>query len=382
MNKKIILLSLVIILLISLNTSTFALTTLYEKTNEERISSGVILKNYNRLTEKGWLDINILEVDLEDRYTSIGLLTSENGLNTFQTVLQMAESNESIAAINGDFFSGKSTNGYTVGLSISEGEILTSSYIENEKKDEFSTFVLDEDNSPFVDYFTNTITFKQKNNEEVSVQIKEINRLSTNYDSTPVLYTSDWGEKSIGSFSYLPITEIKVEDNKIVEIKTGEEGMEIPKDGFVISTTGTTAEFIKNNFEVGDKIVLDISLTPNIANIQTAISGGAILVQNGKIPEFSANITGSHPRTALGISKDSKTLYLITVDGRQKSSIGMTQTELAEFLIEKNIYTAINLDGGGSTTMVAQKLGDTKLSVINSPSSGALRSVTNALRNF
>ena len=70
---------------------------------------GVLLKNYNRLTEKGWLDINILEVDLKDKYTSIGLLTSKNGLNTFQTVLEMAKDNESIAAINGDFFSGKST---------------------------------------------------------------------------------------------------------------------------------------------------------------------------------------------------------------------------------------------------------------------------------
>ena len=60
----------------------------------------------------------------------------------------------------------------------------------------------------------------------------------------------------------------------------------------------------------------------------------------------------------------------------------MTQTELAEFLIEKDIYTALNLDGGGSTTMVAQKLGDTELSIINSPSSGVLRNVTNALRNF
>jgi hypothetical protein len=82
------------------------------------------------------------------------------------------------------------------------------------------------------------------------------------------------------------------------------------------------------------------------------------------------------------LTKDNKTLYLITVDGRQKNSIGMTQTELAEFLIEKNIYNALNLDGGGSTTMVAQKLGDTSLSVINSPSSGALRKVVNGIGIF
>lgn len=382
MNKKLSLISLVIILFICLIPNTFAYTTLYEKTNEEKISSGVILKNYNTLSDKGWLDINILEVDLEDKHTSIGLLTSENGLNTFQTILEMAETDDSIAAINGDFFSGTSINGYTVGLSISEGELLTSSYNGNEIKDEFASFVLDEENSAFIDYFTNTITLKHKKDDNLSFKIADINRLSTNYDSSPVIYTSAWGEKSIGSFSYLPMTEILIKDNKIKEIKTGEEGIEIPKDGFVISTTGENAEFFKNNFKVGDKVVLDISSKIDFEKIQTAISGGAILVKNGEIPEFSSNISGSHPRTALGLSKDNKILYLITVDGRQKSSIGMTQTELAEFLIEKNIYNALNLDGGGSTTMVAQKLGDTSLSVINSPSSGALRKVVNGIGIF
>ena len=381
MNKKFILLSLVVIMLTCLNTSTFALTTLYETTNEERISSGVILKNYNQLTEKGWLDINILEVDLDDRYTSVGLLTSENGLNTFQNVLEMAKTNESIAAINGDFFAGTSVNGYTVGFSASEGELLTSSYNGNETKDEFATFILDENNSAFINYINNVITLTSNENDANFV-IKEYNRTSTNYDTRPSLFTSAWGEKSIGSFSYLPITEMLIKDNKVKEIRTGEEGIEIPTDGFVISTTGATAEYIKNNFKIGDKVSLNISLDFDIEEIQTAISGGAILVKDGEIPTFSANITGSHPRTALGLSKDSKTLYLITVDGRQKSSIGMTQTELAEFLIEKDIYTALNLDGGGSTTMVAQKLGDTELSIINSPSSGVLRNVTNALRNF
>ena len=44
----------------------YALTTISEKVTEERMTSGVVLKNYDRFTEKGWLNINILEVDLED----------------------------------------------------------------------------------------------------------------------------------------------------------------------------------------------------------------------------------------------------------------------------------------------------------------------------
>lgn len=60
----------------------------------------------------------------------------------------------------------------------------------------------------------------------------------------------------------------------------------------------------------------------------------------------------------------------------------MTQTELSEFLKSINIYNAINLDGGGSTTMVAQNSGSFSLSTINNPSGGFLRSVINGLGVF
>ena len=214
MRNKFILLSLVLVTLLCFNTNCMALTTLYETTTSERISSGVVLKNYNRLTEKGWLDVNILEVDLEDKYTTIGVLNSKNGLNTFQTVLEMAKNYASIAAINGDFFAGKSTKGHTVGLSVSEGKLLTSTYEGNESKNEFASFVLNEDNEAFIDYFKNTITIKSKNKDDV-LEIKEYNKHSTNYDTRPAIYTSDWGETSVGSFDYLAITEMLVKNNKV-----------------------------------------------------------------------------------------------------------------------------------------------------------------------
>ena len=166
LNKKIII-SIITILMLGLCSNSYALTTLYETTNIERVSSGVILKNFNRLTEKGWLNINMLEVNLNDKYTSVGILNSENGLNTFQTVLEMAKNNESIAAINGDFFSGTSVNGYTVGLSVSDGKMLTSTYNGNENKNEFASFILDESGNAYMDYFKNIITLKSNDTNEI-----------------------------------------------------------------------------------------------------------------------------------------------------------------------------------------------------------------------
>jgi exopolysaccharide biosynthesis protein len=57
-----------------------------------------------------------------------------------------------------------------------------------------------------------------------------------------------------------------------------------------------------------------------------------------------------HPRTAVAKLKDGKFL-MITVDGRSESSGGIGLTDLASYLLELGVTDAMNLDGGGSTTM-------------------------------
>jgi hypothetical protein len=82
-----------------------------------------------------------------------------------------------------------------------------------------------------------------------------------------------------------------------------------------------------------------------------------------------------HPRTGVGLRDG--TLVMVTVDGRQPGySEGMTLAELASLFIELKCVEAMNLDGGGSTTMVVRDR------VMNSPSGGAPRAVANALALF
>ena len=374
----------------------FALETIYEKSSEQRLSSGAVLKNYTRFVDKGWLNIDVVEVDLDDKYTSIGLLNSANGLNTFQTVYQMVQNNgliltpnvenpklksNVIAAINGDFFNGNYKNGNTIGLSIVDGEIYTSTYGENAEKDSFGTFALDNKNNGIFGYFSNKISLVAKKSGAY-FEIFEINKVSSDY-SKPVLYTNKWGEKSLGNRYDFNPTEMLVVKNKVIEVRDDGVAFDIPENGFVVSAYGEAANYIKENFKPKTKVELKTDINLDYEKIKVAISGGAMLVENGRVPEkFASNITGTHPRTAVGLSKDGSTLYLVTVDGRQKSSIGMTQSELADFLIEKGVYNALNLDGGGSTTMVAKWLGEEEFHTINSPSGGTLRMVTNALGVF
>ena len=82
----------------------------------------------------------------------------------------------------------------------------------------------------------------------------------------------------------------------------------------------------------------------------TAVCGFAVILRDGKVTGRDEKL---HPRTAAGVSADGRTLWLLTVDGRQtRWSGGATTPELAQWLRALGADDAINLDGGGTTTMV------------------------------
>jgi hypothetical protein len=88
-----------------------------------------------------------------------------------------------------------------------------------------------------------------------------------------------------------------------------------------------------------------------------AVGGRPVLVRDSAIAAEadtfgSAGFRGPNPRTAAGITRDGKRLVLAVVDGRTEQDAGMTLRETAELMLALGAYGAINLDGGGSTTMV------------------------------
>ena len=100
-------------------------------------------------------------------------------------------------------------------------------------------------------------------------------------------------------------------------------------------------------------------------NVWSAISGDRMLISGGEI-ESGLDSTALEPRTAIGLNRNGRYVYLIVVDGRQPFySGGATFQELAELLFEQGAYFAMSLDGGGSSTMVVEKNG--KPVILNSP---------------
>ena len=114
---------------------------------------------------------------------------------------------------------------------------------------------------------------------------------------------------------------------------------------------------------------------PLRGNEWQATSTFQILVQNGvNLYSTPDHATGSRaPRTAIGIKADGN-VVLFVVDGRQAPySVGMTGYELAQTMIDLGCVTAVNCDGGGTSTFVTERAGTGELKIQNSPSDGVER---------
>src|SRR5690606_20345750 len=83
--------------------------------------------------------------------------------------------------------------------------------------------------------------------------------------------------------------------------------------------------------------------------MEGVVSGHPQLLEAGAVVANNSSLcTARHPRTAMGLSQNGRTLYLAVVDGRQTASVGMTCTELANLMKDLGAWRAVNLDGGGS----------------------------------
>ncbi|MCF7925053.1 MAG: phosphodiester glycosidase family protein [Candidatus Izimaplasma sp.] len=167
------------------------------------------------------------------------------------------------------------------------------------------------------------------------------------------------------------------------------------KGNFVSSTTDTLDEvapltmiIVGENFNDDelitetDEVIVQKKLACGYEDVRFAIGGWSVLIENNNvISEYTsgAGLHYRHPRTAVGIKEDG-TVFFVTVDGRDVDGRwkGMTHPELAELMAHFGAVNAFNLDGGGSTTMAVLN-DDLEYHIVNTPSDGNPRPVTNGL---
>jgi large repetitive protein len=125
----------------------------------------------------------------------------------------------------------------------------------------------------------------------------------------------------------------------------------------------------------GDTLRLIIETEPDLRGVRTAIGAGRILIQNGKSPDVGPANQPRHPRSMIGWNQ--RHLYFVVIDGRQSGiSVGMSYPEMATLAKEYRCTNAIELDGGGSSTLWAMG------KILSSPSDGKARAIANGLILF
>lgn len=155
----------------------------------------------------------------------------------------------------------------------------------------------------------------------------------------------------------------------------------IPANGVVVSFSSKWYQDVKG-IKVGDTLTIGTEIDAEWKDAQYMLASGPLLVKDGQV-NISMDTTSFRAkektaRTAVAISKDGNKVYMVTVDGG--ASGGMSLPEFANYLVKLGVDRALNLDGGGSTTMGVRSYGSNMNYLINKPSDGYQRSVSTILQ--
>ena len=381
MNKKRI--SLVMLLfLMTISTNVFAANKLLF---QEPIAPGVVRYKYEVSRYKKNAQTNVVTVDLNNPYIKINTVAGGGTYTNKATVSQMADRTNAVALVNGDFFT-MQLQGVPLGASIIDGDMKSSPAVLTD----IWSFGIDENNTAFIDStkFVGSVTAPNGK----SYPIDGLNKTfywyqpskEYSHESKIQMYNSFWSSKSRGDKT---AGEVLLSEDNVVEqiVYRKNIDMKIPEGKKILQVSGGSERFMRENVKVGDKLQINTNIEPN-RNWKMMIGGHALLVENGAIKKYTKDVNsigGVRARTAVGISQDGKTVYIVSAEGRTNRSPGLSLNELSQFMLDLGAYKAMNLDGGGSTAMAVRNLGDLKRTRVTNPEKNAgERKVVNGLGVF
>jgi hypothetical protein len=187
------------------------------------------------------------------------------------------------------------------------------------------------------------------------------------------VYTRPWGSTSgVSVTDGQEGREVTLEKGRVVRNRWGLSANHTIT-GPVLIGRGDAARKLRR-LEVGQRVNLRRVVGP--VEPPMAISGDRFVLRNGERTVTNDSVRA--PRTTIGIDRDRELLFLLVVDGRQSVSCGATMVQMARLMHQLGADDALNLDGGGSSTMYTRRR-DGTMGVVNSPSDGSERAVANAL---
>jgi exopolysaccharide biosynthesis protein len=332
--------------------------------------------------------VNVIEINPKSFNGKISPTLSNNHIRGKETVTSMTKRNNAIAGINGGYFvmgPKDGTEGDLAGISMVDGK-LTSEAVNGR-----TSLIIDEKNQASISSLNTKISIHSSDGGKR--EIDGLNRVpglirgcggvgdqETNQpkhdftctDSSELIqYTSLFGTETPSGDG----TEAVINSQGMVtEIKETRGGT-IPDGSTVLAGTTDAARWIQDHLQKGEKVNISNKMFAEKHSISAEkgmgiINGGPQLLKNGKInipataegfhqtdnPEFFYQFgQRRHPRTVAGIKADGS-LLLVTIDGRKPGySVGANFKESAQLLKSLGAVDALNLDGGGSTTMTIKE---------------------------
>nr|WP_245923717.1 phosphodiester glycosidase family protein [Actinoplanes atraurantiacus] len=319
-------------------------------------------------TAKGPWRVNVLTID-PDRARGHLKATYGADLSRTETVSDLVAAESAVAGVNASFFTFTASQlypGTPVGLGAYRGKLLS----------EPTTDVAEAD--LVIDSRRNTMAVGKLSYEGTVVNPRT-------KASLPIAQIND---PSAGVAEFTPEFGARTPSGDGAEVVLDKRGCVVR----VAATRGTTLAKGQTSLQAsGEQAAALTALAGGCLNVKHrvtdasgrrvaiepgtyAVNGRYRLVEKGRIvvPDGTGSFFDRNPRTIAGTNRHGD-LVLATIDGRMTTSVGTTMDETAEVAEALGLRDAVNLDGGGSTTMVAGG------AVVNTPSGGSQRPVGDAL---
>jgi predicted phosphodiesterase len=345
---------------------------------EVSLGSGMRLVTTRRVDALGWLRDYLLEVDLQNPAVTTDLLFGSS-LASAETVSSYAARAGAAVAINGDFFDINNTKA-PIGAVLRDGNLLKTGATE------WRYAGVGADRAGRLFQLQARASYRV--NDGAPLNVQNLNTSQINAGNV-ALYTPAWsGESEFVEVNAAKVLRLVRLENGVVttisELSVTNNRVSLPAppaNGALLVGREAGAEAL-NALKVGDRVTLETraSVSPD-AGARALVGGNFVLLENGVV-NAQLDAQDIAARSAIGFSRDGRKLFLVVVDGKQASSRGMTLAEFARRVLEHGAFNALNIDGGGSSALVARQPGSSVATLRNSPSDGEERPVANAFGIF
>jgi len=328
-----------------------------------RIAPGVRFKRWDRTDARGQVRAYLLKINPGVRGVSIDY-ASGTKVPDRAPLTGLLRRDRAVAGVNGGFF-----DIYDTGAPLGVGQDRQRGFLHAARYTWNNAFWTDRAGTSRI----GRVPLEASIAEHPQLPLTNVNSPRARAGAIGV-WTRQWGETAGYSITDGQKRDVRmvVVDGGMVVANTTDLTVGKPIGGIVLVGRGHGAAQLEQ-LRVGSTATIRWRLARQPV---FAISGESVLLHGGRIAVTDDRFL--HPRTAVGIDRDTGQILLLAIDGRQPHSRGYTMVELARMMKRLGADAALNLDGGGSTT-IAGRTRKGRFRVLNQPSDGSQRSVPDGI---